>query len=106
MLCTRYGLTSNDIDQEVSDEHIIEIYGQMSHRIMVAHHLGLSGVDIESIEYRVGRDMKLMNIYILQEWKRKRFLNETANYRVLLEALLNSGNERTVLKVCKLLGHQ
>ena len=49
--------------------------------------------------------MEMMRLYTLQKWKDKGTLDETATYRVLLEALLLSGNEGTVLEVCKLLGH-
>ena len=103
--CTHHGLSSNDVDQKVSDEHILKIYAQMVHPILMANHLGLSQADIESIEFRARDNMEMVRLYILQKWKDKGVLDETATYRVLLEALLLSGNEKTALKVCKLLGH-
>ena len=102
---THHRLTSNDINKEVSDEHILEIYAQMVSPVLVANHLGLSHADIESIEFRARDSMEMMRLYTLQKWKDKGTLDETATYRVLLEALLNSGNEETALEVCKLLGH-
>ena len=103
---TYHRLSSNDIDKEVSDEHILEIYAQMVNPVLVANHLGLSQADIKSIEFRAKNShMKLMTLYILQNWKEKGILYDTATYRVLLAALLSSGNEKTALEVCKLLGH-
>ena len=103
--CTYHGLTSNDIDQKISNEHILEIYARMVHPIRVANHLDLSQAVIESIKFRAGDSMELMRLYTLQMWKDKGVLNDTATYQVLLEALLLSGNEETALEVCKLLGH-
>ena len=77
----------------------------MVNPILVANHLGLSQADIESIEFRARDNMKMMRLYTLKEWKDKGVLDETATYRVLLEALLLSGNEKTAFEVCKLLGH-
>ena len=77
----------------------------MVHPILVANHLGLSQADIESIKFGARDSMELMRLYTLQKWKDKGVLDETATYRVLLEALLLSGNEETALEVCKLLGH-
>ena len=106
VFCTLHGLTSNDIDQKVSDEHILEIYAQIVRPVLLAIHLGLSQADIEYIEFKARDNMEMMRLFTLQEWKDKGVLNETATYRVLLEALLLSGNEKTALEVCKLLlGH-
>ena len=77
----------------------------MVHPILMANHLGLSQADIESIKFGAGDSMEMMRLYTLQKWRDKGTLDETATYRVLLEALLNSGNEETALEVCKLLGH-
>ena len=76
----------------------------MIHPFLVANHLGLSRVDIESIEFRARDSMEMMRLCTLQKWKDKGVLDESATYRVLLEALLLSGNSETALAVCKLLG--
>ena len=102
-LCKRYKLSDNDINKEVSDEHIDEIYPQLEKWELVAHHLGLSGPDIEAIEHKAQRDVRLMRLYTLQEWKSKGTLNGTAVYRVLLEALLKSGSSNSAVQVCGLL---
>ena len=101
--CTHHGLTTNDINKEVSDEHILEIYAQMVNPTLVANHLCLSQADIASIKFRARDSMKLMSLYVLQDWKEKGILDETATYGALLEALLNSGSSKTALEICKLL---
>ena len=101
--CTLHRLTSNDIDKEVSEVHILEIYAQMVNPVLVANHLGLSKADIESIEFRAGKDMEMMRLYTLQAWKEKKILT---TYQVLLEALLNSKNSETALEICKLLSNK
>ena len=102
-LCKRYKLSDEDIDKEVSDEHIDEIYPQLEKWELVAHHLGLSGPDIEAIEHKAQRGVRLMRLYTLQEWKSKGTLDGTAVYRVLLEALLKSGSSNSAVQVCRLL---
>ena len=102
-LCKRYKLSVDNIDKEVSNEHIDEIYPQLERWELVAHHLGLSGPDIEAIEHKAQRDVRLRRLYMLQEWKSKGTLDGTAMYRVLLEALLKSGSSNSAVKVCRLL---
>ena len=102
-LSNRCKLSSDDIDKEVSAEHILEIYPQMEKWELVAHHLGLSGPDIEAIQHKAKHDIRLMRLYTLQEWKSKGILNGTATYRVLLEALLRSGSSDSAVQVCRLL---
>ena len=104
--CTHHGLTTNDINKEVSEKHILEIYARMINPVLVANHLCLSKADIESIELRARDSMKLMRLYVLQDWKEMGSLDETATYGVLLEALLNSGNSKTALEISKLLSHK
>ena len=102
-LCKRYKLSNDDIDKEVSSHHINVIYPQLEKWELVAHHLGLSGPDIEAIEHKAQRDVRLMRLYTLQEWKSKGTLDGTAVYRVLLEALLKSGSSNSAVQVCRLL---
>ena len=101
--CTNHTLTTADICKEVCDKHICDICDQMGEAILVATHLGLSKADIEAIKYRAGQDMKLMRLYILQEWKTEGLINGTATYQVLLEALLKCKSFNTAYEVCKLL---
>ena len=102
-LCKRYNLSDEDIDKEVSNEHIGEIYRQLENWEQVAHHLGLSGPDIEAIECKAGRNVELMRLYTLRKWKSKKRLDGTVVYRVLLKALLKSGSLNSAAQVCKLL---
>ena len=102
-LCKRHKINDNGCDKEVGDSHIDEIYPQLEKWKMVAHHLGLSGPDIEAIEHKAQRDVRQMRLYTLQEWKSKGILDGTATYKYLLEALLKSGSSNSAVQVCKLL---
>ena len=102
-LCKRFKLSNDDIDKEVSAEHLLEIYPQLESWKLVAHHLGLIALDIEAIEHKSQQNIELMRLYTLQEWKSNGILDGTATYKVLLEALLKSGSSDSALQVCKLL---
>ena len=102
-LCKRFKFSDDDIDKEVSNEHIDEIYRQLENWEQVAHHLGLSGPDIEAIEHKAGRHVELIRLYTLRKWKSKGTPDGTAQYRVLLEALLKSGSSNSAVQVCRLL---
>ena len=69
----------------------------------VATHLNLTRTDINDIEHKAGRDVALMRMYMLQEWKKKKKLTGEATYRVLLTALLKCICSDTVIKICTLL---
>ena len=100
-ICKRLGLTDDDLNREVEDEHINEIYRQLGQWELVAHHLGLSGPDIEAIRAKQG--IGLNRLYTLQEWKNKRKMYGQATYGVLLKALQECGCSNIVVKVCELL---
>ena len=89
--------------KEVSDEHIIEIYSQLANWKRVAAHLGLTQADVQAIESGARPDEKLMRLYMLQEWKRKKMLDGTATYQVLLEALKKCNCSDSAVQVYKLL---
>ena len=97
----RFGLTDNDINREVEDGHISEIYRQLEKWELVAHHLGLTGPDIEAIRARQGIGLK--RLYTLQEWKKKEKLFGEATYGALLKALHECGCSDIEVKVCELL---
>ena len=102
-LCKKFELRSDDIDKEVSDEHINEIYSQLEKWEEVANHLGLTGPDIEGIVRKASSFVGLMRLYTLQEWKKKKKINKTNTYQVLLEALLKCGCTSSAEDLCKLL---
>ena len=102
-LCKRYKLSDEDIDKEVSDDHILEIYPQLENWKRVAAHLGLTQADVQAIEGRARPDEELMRLYMLQEWKAKKRLDGTATYQVLLNALIKCNCSTTALQVCELL---
>ena len=102
-LCNRFELSDDDIDKEVNDKHIRKIYSQLEKWKRVAAHLDLAQKDVEAIESRARPDEELMRLYMLQEWKTKNKINETATYQVLLEALLECSCSNSAVKVCELL---
>ena len=99
-LCKRFELSNEDINKEVSDDHILEIYPQLVKWRLVAAHLR---VDVETIETRARGDEELMRLYTLQEWKRKKRLDGSATYQVLLQVLIKCKCSESALQVCELL---
>ena len=104
-LCKRFELSNDAIDKEVSDEHILEIYPQLKNWRRVAAHLGLTQADSQAIEGVAKSDEVLMRLYMLQEWKRKKILDGTVTYQVLLKALIKCSCPESAIQVCELLTH-
>ena len=103
-LCTQFELTPENIDEEVSDTDILDIYQQLEKWEEVAFHLGLQYSDIEAIEGRALRDVNLKRLFMLQIWKSKGIANGTAvTYRVLIQALLKCECSKSATALCKLI---
>ena len=102
-LCKRFELSNEDIDKEVSDEHILEIYPQLEKWKRVAAHLGLTQADVQAIEGRARPDEELMRLYMLQEWKAKKKFDGTVTYHILLKALIKCNCTESATQVCELL---
>ena len=103
-LCTMFELSSEDIDKEVSDDDILEIYRQLEKWKEVAIHLGLTGADIEVIEGKAVLDVELKRFLMLQKWKSKGMATGTAvTYRVLIQTLLKCECSSSAVSVCNLL---
>ena len=103
-LCIRFGLTSDDIDKEVSDSDILNIYQQLEKWEELANHLGLTRAEIEVIEGKAVRDVELKRLLLLQKWKNKGIAAGTAvTYRVLIQALLKCHCSSSAISVCKLI---
>ena len=99
-LCKKYEIGDDNTNKEVSDDHILEIYPQLVKWRLVAAHLG---VDVETIEARARGDEELMRLYTLQEWKRKKRLDGTTTYQVLLKVLIKCNCSASAIQVCELL---
>ena len=99
-LCKKFKLSDEDIDKEVDDDHILEIYPQLKKWRLVAAHLK---VDVEAIETRARGDEELMRLYTLQEWKKEKRLDGSATYQVLLQVLIKCKCSESALRVCELL---
>ena len=102
-LCKKYKLSNDDINKEVSDDHILKIYRTLDKWRLVAAHLDLTQADVQAIEGRARSDEELMRLYMLQDWKKKKRLDGTATYQVLLKNLIECNCSTSALQVCDLL---
>ena len=99
-LCKRFKLSNDNIEKEISDDHILEIYPQLVKWRLVAAHMK---VDVETIENRAKGDEELMRLYTLQEWKRKKRLDGKATYQVLLHVLIKCKCSESAIQMCELI---
>ena len=98
----RNGLTYDDIDQECSDDDILEIYQDLEKWEEVASHLRLKRTDIEDIKQEATANLR--RLYTLQKWKSVGTIRDnSATYRVLIKALLKCGLADLAQTVCELL---
>ena len=95
-------LASAAIDQECTDDHILDIYQHLEKWELVSIHLGLKRADITAIK-KDADDTELMRLYALQKWKSLNNVGGTDTFRVLLKALLKCGCTEHALEVCELL---
>ena len=102
-LLRKAGLANAAIDQECTDEHILDIYQHLDKWELVSIHLGLKRADITAIKHDAANDTELMRLYALQKWKSLNIAGGTDTFRVLLQALLKCGCTEHALEVCELL---
>ena len=99
-LCKQFKLTSDDIDKEVNDEHILKFYPLLENWKRLAVHLGLDQAKFRAIQYAAWPDEELMKLSILQEWKGEKKLEYKAKYQILLEALIKCNCLDSAVQVC------
>ena len=97
------GLASSAIDQECTNEHLLDIYQHLEKWELISIHLGLKRADITAIKQDAASDTELMRLYALQKWKSLNVVGGTDTFRVLLKALLKCGCTEHALEVCELL---
>ena len=97
------GLDSAAIDQECTNEHLLDIYQYFEKWEMVSIHLGLNRADITAIKQHAANETELMRLYALQKWKSLSSVGGNHNFRVLVKALLKCGCNEHALEVCELL---
>ena len=100
ILCKRYELSDDDFGKEVSDEHILEIYLQLENWEKVAVYLDLTLAEILAIQQKASESVRIMRLYMLQEWKSKKKADGTATYQVLLEALVDCECNHNATQMC------
>ena len=102
--CRKFEFTSEDFDNEVSDNSILDIYPQIERWEEVAVSLGLTSADIEDIDGRAMCNVELKRLYMLQKWKNNGIATGAAvTYRVLLHALMKYGYSHSAIALCKLI---
>ena len=99
-----FNLTSDDIDKEVSDEHVLmcDFNVKYENWDLVAAGLGLTLTDLKTIRYtptQLSMKPKLKRLCIIQTWRAKE-KHGTATYRVLLKALMKNKCEESAEEVC------
>ena len=103
-LLQKYGLTNDDVDQECSNEHILEISKNLVKWKLLSLHLRLNQADIETVENNAAHDIELMRLQALMKWKSVSVTrNFAATYRVLLKALLKCECSEKAQQLCELL---
>ena len=97
----KVGISQDTLDQECSDAHLVSISQFLDWR-RTAPHLGLDLTEIGDIDCKRTESEK--RVETLQIWKRK--FGFKANFRMLVEKLLDTGNADHAEKVCRLLKQQ
>ena len=87
-----------DIAEEVSDEHINEIYSQIEGWELFEQQLGLKRSNIQARKDNYKKDTRLHTMQT--EWTLN---NRTTTYGILLEGLLGCGYSNVARNVCELL---
>ena len=95
----RFHLSQNQLDAEVSQEHLIAANRIIGDHRILGPQLGLSPEEMDDIKQE--RSPKLQRSAMLKKWKEK-FAWE-ATYGVLIEALLKCSRADCAGNVCKLL---
>ena len=95
-LCIEFGLTCDDINNEVSNEDLLYFYPLLMKWELVAAHLGLKQGDIQHHDIT---EEDLKRLYMLQDWKRMKS-HGIATYKVLLEALIKCKCSEVAEQVC------
>lgn len=99
-LMEKYNLSQDQLDVEVSDEHLREMSGIIDDPEIVGFQLGLTEPEMTAINRDAGTQER-QRVYMLRKWKQKR--SWRATYRELIEALLKSSRAEQARSVCELL---
>ena len=95
----RFHLSQDQLNAEVSQEHLIAANRIIGDHRILGPHLGLSPEEMDDIKQE--RSPELQRSAMLRKWKEKFAWNAT--YGVLIEALLKCSRAICARDVCKLL---
>ena len=99
-LLDTFHLSQDQVDKEVSEDHLREVSGIIDDHQIVGPELRLTNPEMTEID-RDERTHKLKKQAMLRKWKQKFSLNAT--YCILIKALLKCSTADQARKVCELL---
>ena len=99
-LLKEVGVCPEKLDESISDDYILVIASVLSSWRKVAAHLGLSEVDLDSLEQE-GKSEQEKKLEALLKWKGRYAFKAT--YKKLIESLLSLAMVDVTEKVCHLL---
>ena len=99
-LLKEVGVHSEELDESISDDHLLEIASFLTSWRTVTRYSGLSVIDANDVEQK-GINEQEKRQKALQKWKEKSVSKPT--YRRLVEVLLSLAMADVAKKVCRLL---
>ena len=99
-LLKEVGVHPEKLDESISDDYILVIASVLSSWRKVAAHLGLSEIDLDSLEQE-GKSEQEKKLEALLKWKGRYAFKAT--YKKLIESLLSLAMVDVAEKVCHLL---
>lgn len=96
----RYQLSQDQLDKELTEEHLKQVSIIIDDHEIVGPEMGLTEAEITAINCD-GNTQDQRNLEMLKIWKRKYHWNAT--YRMLIEALLKCSRADHAQRVCELL---
>ena len=95
----KFHLSQEQLDAEISDEHLKEASKIIADHEILGAELGLTQEEMTAISLE--KTLELQRLAMLRRWKQK--LAWKANYRTLIEAHLKCGRADRARDMCKLL---
>ena len=101
-LIEKFQLPHDQLDKEISDEHLREVSRIIDNHEIVCSKLGLTCTMLEMTEASADvNKQELQRMEMLRRWKEK--CTQKATYRKLIEVLLECSRADQAQEVCKLL---
>ena len=98
-LKAKFHLSQKQLDQQVSEDHLLEVSMIIDNHQVLGPHLGLPGPAMATINPNL--DITLQRMQMLQMWRQRYAYNAT--YNAIIEILLKLGKAQQARCVCELL---